>query len=181
MAVRIAEKTAGRVSAAAASRLSLGLGSLEGLAGGVGGALGMLWFAWDGFTEVGKGYSKDAALDFISAAGCMIGIIGLTLDSTLFAAIPGIVFNIVGFSMVLIAQLLKYFRTFSGKNEDFCRFLYGESLEDGGAGQLDQWKKDLKSNNVLVPWEVSKLEKINELTDRVDEFLKDWDTFDKFE
>ena len=160
------------------------LGRLQLIGGGVGGVLGAVWSSWDAFNNFYEGNSKDAILDTISAVGCMIGTVGLFLDATVIGLVPGIILNIVSFLTVLVAQLLKYFRTFSGKYEDYVNFLYGKDLEEGGINRLRLMEDEIEDDLVKIPFEMSYgpgLKELTALLERVDDFLGDWDTFDEID
>ena len=167
-------------ASAGARRIALTLGTLEAAVGGAGGIIGVAWYIYDAIAAYGSGRRKDALMNSIAAVGCAIATIGLFLDSTVVGILPGILCNIVGLIMVIVAEIIKVFQLHSSKIESYCRDLYTNDFDKNGMKRMEVWFEELKSLEVKAPWTNSQdLEELKKLTERVDEFIVNWDTFDK--
>ncbi|OUR88878.1 hypothetical protein A9Q81_22890 [Gammaproteobacteria bacterium 42_54_T18] len=172
------------VAQKAGGRAAVGLGIAQFVGGGVGGVLGTLWFAYDGALSYGKGFEKDAMLDSISAVGCGLGAIGMMLNGTVVGLPIGVVCNIASFTLVLGAQALKYSRVFNSETEDYCKYLNGESIENGGMDRFSVWEREMGDLAVSLPLDFLPMDRqsyIVNLIERADEFITNGDTYDGLE
>lgn len=172
--IRTAAKKAG-------ARTAISLGAIEFLGGGVGGVLGAIWFVIDGFRAFDDGLLEHSALDLISAAGCIIGAAGLAAHGSIIGIPAGIACNIIGFSLVLIAQLLKYTRVFISAPEEVSRKIISSALEDGGVDKFKHFHNEMDSINLELPTSLPRFDYAEELIERITNFIMDWDTFDSVE
>lgn len=144
----------------------------------LGGVLGGLWFSYDAFVGILDGVVEHAILDAVSAVGCAVSAAGLISAGTGVGIPIGVVCNIVGFSMVLISQLLKHFRVFVSLPEEAVRKLVKLDHAQGGANSFEAFQKELSSYTLAMPAFITRFDYPDELIDRVYKFLMDWDTFD---
>ncbi len=164
------------------ARISLGLGTLQAIGGGVGGALGFAWFTYDALKSYNEGFTKDAILDGISAVGCLVGLWSLKATGTIIGFKVGVILSIVSFVLVAVAQVLKYMRTFNNDTEDLCKHLNGKSIDEGGMNRFREWFDELTTRQVALPMEMSAFtlrKPLEDLLERVDDFITDGDTYDK--
>ena len=162
----------------AGGRAAIGLGAIEFLGGGVGGILGALWFAYDSYTGIDNGLGEHAILDAVSSAGCILAAYGLIADGTVIGLPVGIACNIIGFSLVLVSQLLKYTRVFISGPEEASRGIINNTIDNGGVDSFRQFMEESKNHIVAIPTAITELDYPTKLINRVHEFVLDWDTFD---
>ena len=165
---------------AGVKRTALTLGIYEAAFGGAGGIIGMAWYIYDAITSYGRGNRKEAFWNSVAAVGCAIATLGLFLDGTILGAPAGVVLNIIGLVIVIVAEVIKIFGLHSSQIETWGKDLYRVEYAKGGMERMKVWFEEIKAIKVRIPWSsMADIENLKKLTDRVDEFLVNWDTYDQ--
>lgn len=166
-------------SGAAAARAALAVGGFEALFGGAGGLLGIVMYGFAAVTDYSAGRRKDAILDGIAAAGVAITMTGLFLDSTVVGVVPGIVCNVIGVAMIIVAEVIKIFNLWENEPETYCQALFTNALDDSPPGMkaLRKWLDDFRG----IYWgDTPSIPDADKLSRRVKELMSNADTFDMF-
>ncbi len=175
---RAAQKGMGKLASVTATRAAAALGAAEFIAGGVGGALGVVMYGFSAVSNYSAGQRKDAVLDGLAAAGCALTTAGLFLDATVVGVVPGVVCNIVGIAMMVVAEVTKHFSLWENEPEEYCKALYTAKLTVTPPGMESfDWLLDDFPHYFGKEFSVKEAK---EMVGRVHELLSNWDTFDNF-
>lgn len=160
--------------------VSVGLGRLQILGGGVGGVLGFIWFAMDARENAKIGFHKDAILDRISAVACLLGTASLFTSGTAVGVFIGVACGLASFALVLMVQIVKYFKLHMGDVERLCKTLFGSALPKGGMDRLRAIEPIAETDDRILK-HFEKEAGASALLDKVKRFIDNWDTFDLVE
>lgn len=153
------------------------------MGGGVGGVVGVIWSATSSVRAFSGGRRKEGTLALIEMAGAAMSTAGLCMMSTGVGAIPGAAVEIVGLVIWGLAFCANEFDWWTNTYEKNSHNRYKNPL-DGlhpGMDELKVWLEEREASKVCWDFDAFPLREAEALTERVDEFLSNVDTFDHFQ